>query len=425
MAAGLNELTAVEAARRIGAGELSVEALVRACLDRIEEREPDVAAWAHLDRERVLAAARAHDGSGPMHGVPAGVKDIVDTADAPTAYGSPIYRGHRPAVDAVCITRIRAAGGIVLGKTVTTEFAMRYPGPTRNPHDVRHTSGGSSSGSAAAVADGMAPLAIGTQTAGSVIRPAAFCGVYGYKPTFGLLSFAGVRHFAESLDTLGCMARSVEDLAFFRDVLLGADPAPLEPFAGRPRLGLCRTHHWNEADEATRICLEDGARRLAAAGMTVEDVALPGGFEESLEVFNRVQHFEGARCFAPDAERHPDLLSVHARTLYERGMAADVAGYREAVRRLCGWRAAIDETFAGFDAVLTPSAPGEAPRGLRFTGSTTFNYLWTALHVPAVTIPAFQGPQGLPIGAQLVAPRYADDRLLSVASRVASVLCRC
>ena len=422
MAMQPNELTAVEAARRVGAGELTVEALVRACLDRIEEREPDVAAWVHLDRERVLAAARAHDGAGSMPGVPVGVKDIVDTADAPTAYGSPIYRGHQPVADAVAVDRIRAAGGIVLGKTVTTEFAMRYPGPTRNPHDVRHTPGGSSSGSAAAVADCMVPLAIGTQTAGSVIRPAAFCGVYGYKPTFGLLSFAGVRHFAESLDTLGCMARSVEDLAFFRDVLLGIRPGPLEPFAGRPRLGLCRTHHWDEADEATRSCLEDGARRLAAAGMSVAEVALPAGFEDSLEIYERVQQFEGARCFGPDAARHPDLLSVDARTLHERGMAVDAGSYREAVRRFAGWRAMIDEAFSGFDAVLTPSAPGEAPRGLRFTGRTTFNYLWTVLHVPAVTVPAFQGPQGLPIGAQLVASRYADDRLLSVASRVASAL---
>ena len=414
-----NELTAVEAARRIDAGKLTVEALVRACLERIEEREPELAAWAHLDRARVLAEARTHDGSGPMHGVPAGIKDIVDTADAPTTYGSPIYRDHRPAADAACVHRIRAAGGIVLGKTVTTEFASRYPGPTRNPRDVRHTPGGSSSGSAAAVADCMAPLGIGTQTAGSVIRPASFCGVYGYKPTFGRLSFAGVRHFAESFDTLGCMARSIEDLAFFRDVLLGVELAPLEAFAGRPRLGFCRTHHWNEADEATRTCLEDGARRLAAAGSIVEDVDLPAGFEESAETYGCVQHFEGARCFAADAERHPDLLSVDAHALYARGMTVDAATYREAVRRLDEWRAAIDEAFTGFDAVLTPSAPGEAPRGLRFTGDVTFNYLWTALHVPAVTIPAFRGPRGLPIGVQLVASRHADDRLLAAAARIA------
>ena len=419
MAARPNELTAVEAARRIETGELSVEALVRACLERIEEREPEIAAFAHLDREQVLAAALAHDGAGPMRGVPVGVKDIVDTVDAPTTYGSPIYRDHWPDADAVCVHRIHAAGGIVLGKTVTTEFAARYPGPTRNPHDVRHTPGGSSSGSAAAVADCMAPLGIGTQTAGSVIRPASFCGVYGYKATFGTLSFAGIRHFAESLDTLGCMARSVEDLAFFRDVLLGVEPAPLDPFPGRPRLGLCRTHHWDEADEATRACLEDGARRLAAAGMAVEDVDLPAGLEESFEAYDLIQQFEGARCFAPDADTHPDLVSVDARALHERGMAVDPAGYREALRRFHGWRTAVDEAFAVYDAVLTPSAAGEAPRGLRFTGDIAFNYLWTALHLPAVTIPAFTGPGGLPIGAQIVAPRHADDRLLAVAARVA------
>ena len=414
-----NELTAVEAARRIDAGELTVEALVRACLERIEEREPDIAAFAHLDREEVLAAAVAHDGAGAMHGVPVGVKDIVDTVDAPTTYGSPIYRDHWPGMDAVCVNRIHAAGGIVLGKTVTTEFAARYPGRTRNPHDVRHSPGGSSSGSAAAVADCMLPLGIGTQTAGSVIRPASFCGVYGYKATFGLLSFAGIRHYAESVDTLGCMARSVEDLAFFRDVLLGVEPAPLEPFPGRPRLGLCRTHHWEEAEEATRACLEDGARRLAAAGMDVEDVDLPAGMEDSLEVYNRVQQFEGARCIGPDFDSHPDLLSVDARALHELGMAVEAASYREAIRRHYEWRARVDEAFAGFDAVLTPSAAGEAPRGLRFTGDIAFNYLWTALHLPAVTIPAFEGPQGLPIGLQLVAPRHADDRLLGVAALVA------
>ncbi len=422
MTARPNELTAVEAARRIDAGELAVEDLVRACLERIEEREPEIAAFAHLDREQVLAAAIAHDGGGSMHGVPVGVKDIVDTVEAPTTYGSPIYRDHWPETDAVCVNRIHAAGGLVLGKTVTTEFAARYPGPTRNPHDVRHTPGGSSSGSAAAVADCMVPLGIGTQTAGSVIRPASFCGVYGYKPTFGLLGFSGIRHYAESVDTLGCMARSVEDLAFFRDVLLGVEPAPLEPFPGRPRLGFCRTHHWDEADEATRAALEDGVRRLVAGGTSVEDVDLPSGLEDSLVVYNRLQQFEGARCLGPDYESHPDLLSVDARALHGLGMAVEAASYREALRRFQGWRAAVDEAFGGFDAVLTPSAPGEAPRGLRFTGDVAFNYLWTALHLPAVTIPAFTGPRGLPIGAQLVAPRHADDRLLGVAARVAQHL---
>ena len=422
MSARPNELTAVEAARRIEAGELTVEALVRACLERIEEREPDIAAWAHLDREQVLEATIAHDGSGPMHGVPVGVKDIVDTVDAPTTYGSPIYRDHWPEADAVCVNRIHAAGGIVIGKTVTTEFAARYPGPTRNPHDVRHTPGGSSSGSAAAVADCMIPLGIGTQTAGSVIRPAAFCGVYGYKPTYGLLSFSGIRHYAESVDTLGCMARSVEDLAFFGDVLLGVEPRELEPYAGRLRLGLCRTHHWDTAEEATRTSLEDAARRLASAGVSVGDVDLPPGLEDSFEVYNRLQQFEGARCVGPDYESHPDLLSVDARALRELGMAVDRDSYRDSVRRHHEWRAAVDEAFAGYDAVLTPSAAGEAPRGLRFTGDIAFNYLWTALHVPAVTIPAFTGPQGLPIGAQLVAPRHADDRLLAVAARVAHLL---
>ena len=218
MSPPLHELSAAEAARRIAAGEVTSEALVRACLERIEVREPNVAAWSWLDPGRAIEVARAKDrtgAQGPLHGVPIGVKDIVDTCEMPTAYGSPIYRNHRPVADAACIAHSRNAGAIVLGKTVTTEFAFRYPGRTRNPHDVRHSPGGSSSGSAAAVAEGMVPLAIGTQTAGSVIRPAAYCGVLGYKPTFGTVSLAGVRHLSESFDTLGCMARTLEDIALY------------------------------------------------------------------------------------------------------------------------------------------------------------------------------------------------------------------
>ena len=418
-----NELTAVQAARRIDAGELTVEALVRACLDRIEEREPEIAAFAHLDREQVLGAAIAHDGSGAMHGVPVGVKDIVDTVDAPTTYGSPIYRDHWPGTDAVCVDRIHAAGGIVMGKTVTTEFAARYPGPTRNPHDVRHTPGGSSSGSAAAVADCMIPLGIGTQTAGSVIRPAAFCGVYGYKPTFGLLSFLGgaaLRGERRYARLHGKERRGPR--LFPRRAARGRAPgswtrsrAGCASGSAAPTTGRRRTRRPGIRSRTRR-------GRLAAAGVSVEEVNLPRGLEDSLEVYNRLQQFEGARCLGPDYESRPDLLSVDARALRDLGMAVEADSYREAVRRLCGWRTAVDEAFAGCNAVLTPSAAGEAPRGLRFTGGIAFNYLWTALHLPAVTIPAFRGPQGLPIGAQLVSPRHTDDRLLSVAARVAQLL---
>ena len=319
-----NELTAVEAARRIDAGELTVEALVRACLERIEEREPDIAAFAHLDREQVLDAAIAHDGAGPMHGVPAGVKDIVDTVDAPTTYGSPIYRDHWPETDAVCVNRIHAAGGIVIGKTVTTEFAARYPGPTRNPHDVRHTPGGSSSGSAAAVADCMIPLGIGTQTAGSVIRPCRL--LRGLRLQADVRSaqllrdpaLRGERRHAR-LHGDGASRTSPSSAT----CCSGSRPGSSRRSTRGLRLGFCRTHHWDAADEATRTSLEDGARRLASAGVSVEDVELPPGLEDSFEVYNRLQQFEGARCLGPDYESHPDLLSVDARALRELGMAVD------------------------------------------------------------------------------------------------------
>ena len=251
-----NELTACEAQAAIASGRLSAQALVEACLGRIHDREPDVAAWAYLNPAQALADARALDtqrspgAARPLAGIPVGMKDIIDTADMPTTFGSRAYRDHRPATDAVCVANTRKAGGLVLGKTVTTEFASRYPGPTRNPHDLAHSPGGSSSGSAAAVADYMVPLAIGTQTAGSVIRPASYCGVFGYKASYGVLSFSGVRHLAESVDTLGCMARSLDDIALYRNVLTGVAPHPLPTLEGPPRIGLCRTHLWDEIGRA-------------------------------------------------------------------------------------------------------------------------------------------------------------------------------
>ncbi len=241
----LHELGAVEIARRVASGEATCEAVVRACLSRIAEREPEVQAWHHLDPERVIRHARELDRSakrGPLIGVPFGAKDIIDTCDMPTEYGSPIFRGHQPRSDAACIALSRKAGGILLGKTVTTEFANQYPGKTRNPADPTRTPGGSSSGSAAAVADMMVPLAIGTQTTGSTIRPASFCGAFGYRPTWGDLRCTGVKEAAGSLDTLGLIARSIEDIALYRDVLLGETPQPVMESGPVPRIGFCRTH---------------------------------------------------------------------------------------------------------------------------------------------------------------------------------------
>ncbi|MBK5103147.1 MAG: amidase, partial [Burkholderiales bacterium] len=266
-----SKLGAREAAQLIAAGGLGVAELVDACLARIEAREPEVRAWTYLDAEAVRAQARECDAKGPrppLYGVPVGIKDIIDTADMPTAYGSPIYANHRPAADADCVTRIRAAGGIVLGKTVTTEFAFRHPyGQTRNPHDPEHTPGGSSSGSAAAVADFMVPLALGTQTGGSIIRPASYCGVYGYKPTFDAFSMRGVRPLAPGLDTLGHFARNIDDLALLASVLSTGLPAEVPPWTGAPpRVGLAPVPDWESAEAETVNAVRSAAARLEAEG---------------------------------------------------------------------------------------------------------------------------------------------------------------
>ncbi len=410
-----NELTASEAARRIAAGELTCEALARACLDRIEERDADVAAWTVVDPEHVLEQARALDAgppSGPLHGIPVGFKDVVDTCDLPTRYGSPIYEGFVPEADAACVALARAAGAVVLGKTVTTEFAGRHPGATANPHDPARTPGGSSSGSAAAVADFHVPLAVGTQTAGSMIRPSAYCGVYALKPTFGLFSFAGVHDLAETFDTLGVMGRSLEDLALFRAVLMAVDASPAGAPGPPPRVGFCRTPWWDEADRATRDRLEAAAARLGEAGARVRDLDLPAEFDDLLPVCWRIITFEMARSLGYEKHARADGLSSTARKMIADGEATPLDAYLDGMRRIERLRASIHEVMDGVDVVLTPAAVGEPHVGHADTGPVTFNFLWHVMNMPAVNIPAFTGPAGLPIGAQLAARRYDDEALL-------------
>src|SRR5205814_8759589 len=304
--------SAAALARSIDNGELTAEAVMRSCLDRIAESEPVVRAWAHLDQDAALAAARVCDKSvtgGLLKGVPFGIKDIFDTADMPTGYGSPIYTGCRPGFTASAASLPRAAGAVLLGKTVTTEFANRHPGPTANPHSPAHTPGGSSSGSAAAVADFMVPLAIGTQTGGSVIRPAAYCGVVGFKPSFGLFPPAGMRINTEALDTVGIMARSVGDIALFRAAMMAIPyTAPAIPQTA-PRLGLCRGPHWNDAQPEGRAVLESAAERLAAGGAAVGDTELPAECSQADEWQRVLGSFEGARNHMPELYRHEALLS--------------------------------------------------------------------------------------------------------------------
>ena len=411
----LNELTASEASRRIADGDISCEDLVRSCLDRIEERDADVAAWVVIDPEQALEQARILDASsvsGPLHGIPIGFKDIIDTSDLPTRYGSPIYEGFTPKADAACVALSRAAGAVILGKTVTTEFAGRHPGPTAHPQNPQYTPGGSSSGSAAAVADLQIPLAMGTQTAGSMIRPSAYCGVYALKPTFGLFSMAGVHDLAETFDTLGIMARSVEDLALFRSVLMAIPTRHFAVVDSPPRIGFCRTPMWNEADQATQEHLELAASQLGKAGARIIDLNLPNDFNDLLPVCWRVVVFEMARSLAYEKHRHADGISSKARQMITDGEATSLTTYLNDLRNIERLRILIHELMDDIDIILTPAAVGEPHVGHADTGPVTFNFLWHILNLPTMNIPAFTGPQGLPIGAQVVARRYEDEALL-------------
>jgi Asp-tRNA(Asn)/Glu-tRNA(Gln) amidotransferase A subunit family amidase len=413
-----HRLAATDLVRLIEGRELTAEAVVASCLERIAEREPVVRAWSHLAGEAALAQARERDKAGQktlLNGVPFGLKDIFDTADMPTTYGSPIYVGWRPASDASAASLPRAAGGILLGKTVTTEFANAHPGPTTNPHDPGFSPGGSSSGSAAAVADFMIPLAIGTQTGGSVIRPAAYCGVVGFKPSFGLFPPAGMRINTEALDTVGIMARSVGDIALFRAAMMAIPYVPPAMPETAPRLGLCRGPHWDEAQPEGRAILEAAADRLSSAGAAIHDTELPAECAEGDERQTTIGSFEGLRNHMPELYRHEALLSTRLReTKIARGRELSLATFRKACRGAEKARAAVREWAGGFDAILTLPAPGQAPRGLASTGSAVFNALWTQLWMPCLTLPAGHGPDGLPVGVQLVGCRHDDARLLEV-----------
>jgi len=413
-----HRLAATDLVRLIENDKLTVEAMVASCLDRIAQREPVVRAWSHLADDAALARAREIDGSAKktlLNGVPFGLKDIFDTADMPTTYGSPIYVGCRPANDASAASLPRAAGGILLGKTVTTEFANAHPGPTTNPHNPGFSPGGSSSGSAAAVADFMVPLAIGTQTGGSVIRPAAYCGVVGFKPSFGLFPPAGMRINTEALDTVGIMARSVGDIALFRAAMMAIPYQPPAMPETAPRLGLCRGPHWNEAQPEGRAVLDAAADRLASAGASIRDTELPSECAEGDERQTILGSFEGLRNHMPELYRHEALLSARLReTKIARGRELSLDAFRSACRGAEKARAAAREWAGGFDAILTLPAPGQAPRGLASTGSAVFNALWTQLWMPCLTLPAGQGPEGLPVGVQLVGCRHYDARLLEV-----------
>jgi Asp-tRNA(Asn)/Glu-tRNA(Gln) amidotransferase A subunit family amidase len=414
-----NELGASEIAAKTAAGETTCEAVVRDCIEQIVARDPVVKAWVNFNPELALAQAHALDREprrGALHGVPIGIKDVIDTFDMPTEMGSPIYRGYRPLADAACVALLRRAGAVILGKTATCELAGMAPAATSNPHNAAHTPGGSSSGSAAAVADFMIPAALGTQTGGSVLRPSSFCGVFGYKPTYNTFNKAGLKPAAESIDTIGWIARSIEDIALLTAVLRLDEPQPLRSMSAAPRIGICRTELWDSAQPETKSAVEHAAAALSKAGAVVRDIVLPETFT-GLPALARgtINHYERAACMAFEWDNHRTALSPQMRRYIENGLKTSRADYVAAWRRVEQSRARLPEVFDGLDVLLAPCVPGEAPKGLASTGDPSMQAMWTALHTPTMTLPSDRGPNNLPVGIQVVAQRFDDDRLFACA----------
>jgi len=416
-------LSACEAAQQLAQRTLRAQDLVRDCLARIDAREGEVQAWNHVARDAAIARARALDQGthqGLLHGLPIGVKDLIATADMPTTYGSPIYAGHQPAHDASCVALARAAGAVVLGKTVTTEFATFQPNQTRNPHNTAHTPGGSSSGSAAAVADGMVPLALGTQTAGSLTRPAAYCGIVAFKPSFGGINRAGAKPLSDTLDTVGTLARSVPDAALFAAALSGRYDwlvRPVGEHLARPlRVGLCHTYEWPQALPETQDAMQQAAARVQASGaMTLHEVRLPVDYELLVQAQTHIQLAEQAQCLAYERLQHFERLSPRLQGIMQAGVAVTAAQYDQAQALVARCRAQLADVFQDVDVLLVPSAPGAAPAGLDNTGDPVFCRIWTVLHTPTVNIPAGHAPNGMPVGLQVVGPVGSDAFTLAAA----------
>jgi Asp-tRNA(Asn)/Glu-tRNA(Gln) amidotransferase A subunit family amidase len=438
----LSLLSASEGARRIRDGLLNSEELVGACLERIRALEPKVQAWTYLDEEHALAQARAADERkrsgepiGALHGVPLGLKDIIDTADMPTENGCALHKGRTPREDAWVVTALRAAGAVLVGKTVTTECAYFSPGKTRNPHNPEHTPGGSSSGSAAAVAAGMLPLALGSQTNGSTIRPAAFCGVYGFKPTHGLIPRTGVLQLSRTLDHIGLFARSIEDIALLAEQLTGYDErdadtrprarVPFREISGEeppiePMLAFIKTPHWDRVDAEAK---EAFGELVEVLGGRCEEVELGPSAADGWGWHKTIMEVEMASNFEREWSKGRDKLSEQLRSLIERGREVRAVDYQRALRGIAPAVASLDELFMErYDAILTPAAPGVAPKGLGATGDPRFCTLWTLLGMPALSLPLMQGAGGLPLGVQLVGRRNFDARLLRTARWLAARL---
>ena len=420
----LNRLGAAELARGLQDRSISALALARSCLERIAECEGELHAWVHVDEEQVLGRAKVLDNGpvlGLLHGLPIGVKDIFDTYDMPTRYGSPIYKQHRPGTDAAPVALVREAGALLMGKTVTTEFATFQAGPTRNPHNKKHTPGGSSSGSCAAVAKHMVPLAFGSQTAASIIRPASYCGVVGYKPSYGLIARAGVKGLSDFLDTIGSVARSVEDVALLTACLSGDNSLIDLPSDIRPRIGLCKLH-WEGVSGEVQATMELAAKTLSACGAQVVEVTLSPDYTELTQAHMDIMAFEAARALADERLRHLDLISSPLRAVIDKGLAMEYAHYVAQLRKVEKIRTKLPSLYENVDVLLAPSAAGEAPLFDAGTGDPTWCRLWTVLGLPCVHLPFATGPQGLPLGLQAVGAVRADRATLASAAWMLSKL---
>jgi Asp-tRNA(Asn)/Glu-tRNA(Gln) amidotransferase A subunit family amidase len=433
----LNELTAHEAIAEMAAGNITSEALTKACLDRIEEREETVQAWAYLDPEHALAQARECDRQraagvevGSLHGVPVALKDIFDTCDMPTENGSRLFKGRRPVVDSFVAQLLRQAGAVIIGKSVSTEIAMITPSKTRNPHDPERTPGGSSSGSCASVGDRMVPMALGSQTSGSTLRPASFCGIYGYKPTFGSISCVGVSAISRKLDHVGPLARSLEDLALLSDALMVYDPrdeemrgnpnfnlgnAVARPLDGAPRIGFARTPAWHEGDPETFKTFEAFVQKL---GGSVNEVQLPDSFGHLLSHHDKIMGAGVAYYFGDEVDRQPPRMEQMTLDRIALGKEVTAYEYMRALDAVGEIRKDVYEAMRGYDALIVPPATGEAPIGFKTTGSPVFQAPWSLLGMPGLCLPMLKGPAGMPFGIQLMARKGDDAHLFRVAKWV-------
>jgi len=430
-----NALPAVEAARKIRAGTLSSVDLVKACLARIDETDSQLKAWVHLDADHALSQAEELDTIrqagrpvGPLHGVPIGLKDIIDTDDFPTERGTPIFSGRKPSNDAALVERLREAGAVILGKTATTELAFMHPAETRNPHDPDYSPGGSSSGSAAAVAAYHVPLAIGTQTNGSVIRPAAFCGTYGFKPTRGVISRRGVLQTSKSLDQVGVFGRTLEDVALLTDVIGGYDPSDALSYA-RPRPKMLEGSRADAAIEPDLVWLDlpfnDRLTEAARAGLDevvdtlgarVERLPVSENMTGLVDVQRVIHEYEICHHLASEFAEHWDLLSTSIQPIIERGRTISDAQYEEALEVMASGAVYFEKFFKDYDAVIAPSAAGEAPKFGGGTGDPIFCTIWTLCGLPSLNLPLLVGENGLPVGVQLIGAAEEDDRLLRTAN---------